>query len=201
MQLKRHTTKILLIALAGILVLSADMCSSDNKGAGQKTDSGTQQSNYDRLVAQEPAHTMPYSPTRQTINAWIDTWGVKGQLAFTYILNQNGDKIGYYVFEGPPVSQCVGLTPSYKLIDPGGSSDNGDIPVAAPSIDGAYYSGGQCADYYGKDAATGQLIEFSTGTSLNFITSTQPLYLNVAPLGKTTIADVHKDASGKYIAP
>lgn len=189
-----RTIGIILVALAAIGLAGC----RNNNDAGQKAESGIQQSNYDQLAQAQKAHRMTYSPTRDSINAWIDTWNVRGQLAFTYMLS-NGEKIGYYVFQGPPVSYCASLTPNYKLIDPGGSDNNGDITVNAPSIDGVFYSGGQCATYYGKDATTGQIIEFSIGNGLNYVTTTQPLYLNLPAYGYTKISDVHPNAKGQYV--
>lgn len=172
-----HKLKRILGCLLAVLLLVITLaaCTSSNQGGGQKKESKTQQSNYDKLVAQEPAHTMGYSPTRKTINFWIDTWSKPGQLAYVYLQNANGDLIGYYVLSGPPVSMCTALTPTYKLVDPGGSSDNGDIVVPAPSVDGAYYSGGECNTYYGKDATTGAYVEYTVGLGINVLLYNQPL--------------------------
>ncbi len=167
----------------------------------QKSESGVQQGGYKRLVAGQPAHAMDYSPTRDTINAWVDTWNKKGQLSFVYLLNNDGAKIGYYVFQGPPVTYCAALTPTYRFVDPGGSDNNGDVQVPAPSVDGVYYSGGQCSEYIGKDATTGQILDFTAGVGLNFVSSTQPLYLDepdIPALGVTEITDLKK-VNGKYV--
>jgi hypothetical protein len=194
MRLTTKTKWLVPLAVVGIfLITTAGACGSD--GNGQASETKTQQSGYDKLVAEQPAHTMPYSPSRDTINGWIDTWGVKGQLAFTYILNANGEKIGYYVFQGPPVTYCAALTPNYKIH----YDSNGNFTTPAPGIDGVFYSGGQCSDYIGKDATTGNIIDFTVGNGQNFITATQPLYLNVPPLGYTKIADVHKNSDGEYV--
>lgn len=185
--LKLHGKKIALGAIALFAGISLAACTSSGDGGGQKQESSTQQSNYDKLVAQDPAHTMGYSPTRKTINFWIDTWSKPGQLAYVYLMNANGDFTGYFVFDGPPVSMCTSLTPNYRLIDPGGSSDNGDITVPAPSIDGVYYSGGECNTYYGKDAQTGAYVEFTVGQSSNMLLYNQPLtgHPNVPKLAPT----------------
>ena len=192
--------KLMLGFLCAILVVVLAACDTGDKSA-QNSESNKQQKSYTNLVNSDPAHAMTYSPTRKTINAWIDTWNQPGQLSFTYIVNQNGEKVGYYVFLGSPVSMCAALTPTYKFVNPGGDHEDTLYQVPAPSLDGVYYSGGQCISYYGIDAITKQVIEFSIGGALNYISSTQPIYLNVPALGVTTIAQLKKDASGKYVLP
>lgn len=170
-------TKIVLgivIAIGAMLSLAA--CYSSNQGgSAQNKESIRQQDSYSRLVAQDPAHEMTYSPTRKTINFWIDTWNKPGKLAYVYLQNANGQLIGYYVTVGPPVSMCTSLTPNYKMIDPGGSSHNGNIPVNAPAVDGVYYSGGECNTYYAEDATTHAFIEFTAGLGINVLLYDQPL--------------------------
>lgn len=182
------------IVLASLLTFAA--CETEGSSPpAQASERAIQQDSYSRLAAAQPAKTMGYSPTRFTINRWVETWGQQGTLAFTYILNELGQKVGYYVFVGPPVSYCASLTPTYRFdkvnADGAGGADE-QVQVPAPSIDGVYYSGGQCTAYYGVDAKTGQLIEFTAGGTLNYVTSTQPLYLDevVPQLGLTSTDDV-----------
>lgn len=189
----------LILAVAAVALLAA-ACGeeADHDNAAQLSESATRQNGYEGLVVAQPAHTMAFSPTRQTINAWIDTWGQQGVLSFTYILNQVGDKVGYYVFQGPPVSYCASLTPNYERLDVDLGEHSGDAVVPAPSADGVYYSGGQCIAYYGIDASTGTLIEFTVGGTLNYVSSTQPLYLDAPPLGLTTVDDLTVNEDGTY---
>jgi hypothetical protein len=194
---KRRKPLAVLFAVVAIFALAADSC--DGGDSAQDKESGRQQSSYERLTRAEPAEEMSYSPTRRTINTWIRTWNQPNQLSFTYLLNQDGSKVGYYVFLGPPVSYCAALTPTYKGYDfKNDDNDGEDAIVPAPSVDGVYYSGGQCIQYYGVDATTGQLIEFTVGGTLNFVNSTQPLYLDVPALGYTQINDLTKK-DGKYV--
>lgn len=178
------------IALAVALLLAALALTAcqNGDGKGQKKESQAQESTYNKLVSQEPAHTMTYSPTRKTINFWIDTWSKPNALAYVYLQNSNGDLIGYYVLQGPPVSMCTSLTPNYRLVDPGGSSDNGDITVPAPGMDGVYYSGGECNTYYGKDATTGAYVEYTVGLGINVLLYNQalPNHPNVPNLAPTS---------------
>lgn len=177
---------VAIVALLIVAMLTLSACVSSHSGNGQKRESTTQQSNYDRLVAAEPAHTMPYSSTRHTINFWIDTWSKPGKLAYVYLQNDHGDLIGFYVLQGPPVSMCTSLTPNYKIIQD--QQDNGQMSVPAPSIDGAFYSGGECNTYYGQDATSNAFIEYTVGLGINVLLYDQPLpnHPNVKNLSPTT---------------
>jgi hypothetical protein len=176
------------LAALVMLVTLAACTSSPKDGTPQKNESKVQQDSYKRLTAAEPAHEMTYPVTRKTINFWVDTWNKPGKLAYTYLQNSNGDLIGYYVTQGPPVSMCTALTPTYKFVNPGGNNDGGrnNVLVPAPSVDGVYYSGGECNTYYAKDATSGAFIEFTAGLGINVLLYDQPLsnhpnVVNLAP--------------------
>jgi hypothetical protein len=189
----RNTKKRWLVALMPLAMIAtmANSCSNDTNKA-TKSEQKAQQTSYDQLAAAQPAHTMTYSPTRNTINFWIDTWNKPGKLAYVYLQNANGDLIGYYVLAGPPVSMCTALTPTWQFVDTPGA--NADTSEPAPGVDGAYYSGGECNTYYGKDATSGAYVEYTAGLGINVLLYDQPLpnHPNVQPLGPTKL-----DASGK----
>lgn len=171
----RRLTRIL-APIAAVVILAFGLSACDDGGSGQSKETGIQQSNYNKLVAKDPAHTMAYSPTRDTINAWIDTWSKPGKLAYVYLQNANGDITSYFVFKHPPVSMCTSLTPNYAFVGtPDDGSDAKDQQVPAPSIDGVYYSGGECNTYYGFDATTGAYIEYTAGLGINVLLFDQPL--------------------------
>lgn len=163
-----------LTALAALFVFTG--CGPTNTGSGQEADSKSGQSAYDTQVKNQPAHSMKYSNSRDQINFYLDTWGVKGKVAYTYLLNDSGKAIGYYITVGPPITMCASLRPTYKVIVPDVTGDN-TVPLAvpAPGSDGVYYSGGQCNTYYAKDAENGAFIEFTVGNGMNMLTYDQPL--------------------------
>jgi len=168
--------KIVALAAALAALFMVTGCGPDTSGDGQKQESATGQSNYDAQVKNQPAHNMPYSNSRDTINFYIDTWGKKGAQAYTYLMNDSGEAIGYYVTVGPPVTMCASLRPNYKVITPEIPGDNAvPLVVPAPGTDGVYYSGGQCNTYYAKDAVNGTFIEFTVGNGMNMLTYNQPL--------------------------
>ena len=128
---------------------------------------------------------MGYSPSRDTINFWIDTWGkTPGKLSYVYLLASNGQMIGYYVFRGLPVSYCAALTPTYDLV----RRESTIVSVPAAGVDGVYYSGGQCSAYYGRDASTNSYLEYTVGQGISALIYERPLpRQDVEPLGFTTI--------------
>lgn len=163
------------------LFLVAGLTACDDGGsdsqAAQKAETATQQQNYDEGVKAQPAHTMPYSPTRDTINGWADVWSKPGQLAYVYLANDAGTITDYYVLKHPPVSYCTSLTPNYQIMRFDGGTDGATNPVVvpAPSIDKVFYSGGDCNRYYGFDAVSGAYLEFTVGLGINEKMTTQPL--------------------------
>lgn len=197
------------LVVVAVAVLTVTACGgSENKengangGKANKQEQTTRNESYTDLITAQPSHTMTYSPTRETMNAWVDTWNVRGQLSFVYLLNANAEKIGYFVFIGPPVSYCVSLAPDWQPYDyPGDHDSYYDEIVPAPDVDGGYYSGCSVNQFYGVDATTGAVIDFSAGGTLNYLSSTQPLDLNVPPLGFTEISDLERDDGGAYVLP
>ena len=183
----RRLAPVLVILIAVLaLVGCAD---GESTPTAQKQESQIRQDSYARLAAAQPAQKMSYSPSRDTINFWINTWGKQpGKLAYVYLLASNGQMIGYYVFKGLPVSYCAALTPTYEFAKRDVGDFNGDILVPAPGVDGVYYSGGQCSAYYGKDASTNQYIEYTVGQGISALIYERPLARqDVEPLGFTTI--------------
>lgn len=189
---------VAILAVFGLFFLTACEEDSGAKASGQENEAKSRQSNFDVLTRGQPALTMDYSPTRETMNYWMEKWAEPGKLSFVYLMGGNGQIIGYYVLEGLPVSYCAALTPNYQFEKRDTGQYNGDMMVPAPGMDGAYYSGGQCNQYYAKDASTGAYVEFSIGGSLNYLLFDQPLPVEAEPLGFTTIEDAQdiQDSEG-----
>lgn len=177
------------IVVAGLGALTA--CEDDKDNSSRAQENKSRQSNYDRLVANQPSHTVEYSPTRETKNFWIDTWGKKpGKKSYVYIQNANGE-YGYFVFQGLPVTYCVSLLPPETKTRGDLGQYDGDMLVPGPSMDGTYSSNSNCGTYYGKDAESGAYVEFTVGANQSYFLYDQPLDLpqfkNAKPLGPTTI--------------
>lgn len=176
----------------GALAFGATACFEEPKEPARKQESKSRQDNYQRLVANQPAHTGSYSPTRETKNFWIDTWMKDpDKLSYVYIQNAKGE-YGYYILKGLPVTYCVSLlppeTPATIHQDGGGWSQEF---VQGPSMDGTYSSGSNCNSYYGKDAVTGAYVEFSVGQNQSYQLFDQPIslpqYRGAQPMGPSTI--------------
>lgn len=180
--------RYLIGVILAALLLAAVGCGTTETSQGNEAK--LRQTSYDRLTKAQPAHTMDYSATRETINFWIDTWSKPGKLSYVYLISSNGQDLGYYVFKGLPVSYCASLTPNYEFIDlPGdGNSKEYGPQVPAPSVDGVYYSGGQCNTYYGRDATTNSYLEYTIGSGISALVYERPLPRQDAePLGFTVI--------------
>lgn len=174
-------------ALLGAAVLAIPaLAGCDSGPTAQGAESKAQQSNFDRLQAQQPGRGMQYSPTREAINYFADTWGKPDKLSYVYLLNSAGNVIGYYVMKGLPVSYCASLYSPVKPVD----AYNTTVLLPQPSVDGVYYSGSQCQQYFGRDAKTNTYMEFTAGNGLNFLVYEQPLgrpETDSHPLGPTVI--------------
>ncbi|GAA2118137.1 hypothetical protein [Streptomyces synnematoformans] len=172
--------------LALIAVCGLAACEDDSS---QSRENDAKQKNYDHLVAKQPAGRMQYSPTREAINEWVETWGKRGKLSYVYIQNGKGE-YGYFVMKGLPVPRCKMLTPTERV----DSSSNGKVVVAQPGMDGTYDSGSMCGAYYGFDALTGAYMEFTVGANQSFFLFDRPMsmpeYADAEQLGPTSAEDV-----------
>lgn len=170
------------IAVAGILGLAA----CEMEPTSQDKEAQQRQGSYDTLTSNQPAKQMEYSPTRDTVNRWVETWGSDpNKLAYVYI-QLGGGGYGYFVMDGPPVSMCVMLTPNYEIRE----DSYGNLMVPAPGIDGAYYGGeGSCSTYYGFDSETGAYLEFTVGMNQSYFLFSEPMDLpgDLVPLGDATL--------------
>lgn len=171
--------KLIACLFAATFVLVACTEEPDDR----KLDAQTQTETINRLQAALPAPRVNYAPTRRSVIDWIERWDAPDKVAFVYLMADNGQMLGYYVARGLPVSYCVGLTPPDRII----RQHEMDLVVAAPALDGVYYSGGDCNHFYLFDAGTDAYIEFGGG--VRFFVSDQPLPVEAEPLGLTTIEE------------
>ncbi|MCX4799692.1 hypothetical protein OG497_38195 [Streptomyces sp. NBC_01242] len=190
----RRLTTTAAILTAAALAFGLTGCGETDKPTSRAKENTARQSNYDKLVARQPAHTLTYSPTRDTKNFWIDTWGkTPNKLSYVYIQNANGE-YGYFILKGLPVTYCVSLLPPEQKTRADLGQYNGDAFIQAPSMDGTFSSNTNCNAFYGKDASTGAYVEFSVGQNQSYFLYDQPLDLpqfkNAKPLGPTSINDV-----------
>lgn len=182
-----RTAKICLTCTAALAVAAGlTGCEDDTKTKENKVKKGS----YEKLVAGQPSETMDYSPTRESLNQWVKTWGkggAKAKLSYVYLQNMKGE-YGYFVMKGLPVPRCKMLTANTEV----DSSSNGKVNAELPGMDGTYSSGaGTCNTYFGFDATTNAYMEFTVGMGQSFFLYDQPVTLpefsSAKPLGMTTI--------------
>ncbi len=175
------------VACLSALALALGLTSCTDDSSQDKENKAKDQA-YDHLVANQPAGRMEYSPTRDAINKWVETWGKRGKLSYVYIQNAKGE-YGYFVMKGLPVPRCKMLTPTEKV----DSSNNGRVVVRQPGMDGTYSDGSMCHAYYGFDATTGAYMEFTVGTNQSFFlydrAMSMPEYAEARQLGPTSLDD------------
>jgi hypothetical protein len=178
----RYTIVLLSVVLTLILV----GCEPPSQEAHQ-SEQQKQSQNYEGLTKTQEAQGMAYSPTRDNLNKWADTWEEQGKLSYVYLIDQNGNKYGYYIFEGLPVSYCASLTPPDKVERDAGYSVDA-LVRQAPAIDGVYYAGAFCQQVFGFDAISGTYYEFTVGGGFNYFLSDQPMdaFEDFQPLGEAT---------------
>lgn len=142
---------------------------------------------YEKVMKSQPGKTLEYSPTRETINFWVDTWNEPGKLSYVYLQNTGGDVIGYYVLKGLPVSYCAQISPPEDV-----RGDSGRVTTSAPANDGAYYGDGNCNTFYGQDATSGAYVEYTAGMGINVLLFDAPMpnQADAEPLGPTSVDDV-----------
>lgn len=181
---------IILFALIGLAA-----CEESESATERETQTQTQ--NAEGLAQVQPARGMEWSPSRHTANRWAETWEEQGKLSYVYLLNFQGEYIGYYIFEGLPVSYCASLTPPDRIERMEWASVDAAVR-AAPAMDGMYYLNANCQQLYGYDAVSGAYLEFTGGGSFNYLLSDQPMTrVNTSPLGDATIEEVKKKGKGK----
>lgn len=169
------------IAAVGVAVLALTGCTEPTADEKSRDDA------YQKVMERQPGKTLEYSPTRETINFWVDTWNEEGKLSYVYLQNTSGDVIGYYVLKGLPVSYCAQISPPETV-----RGDSGRVVTSAPANDGAYYGDGNCNTFYGQDATSGSYIEYTAGMGINVLLFDAPMpnQGDAKPLGPTSVDDV-----------
>src|SRR5699024_11922458 len=101
---------VMAIVLIAVIMLTA--CESVES---ERSEVGTREGNYDRLVEMEPALEVTNTKTRETVNFFTETWNQEGQLAYVYLQNSEGNIISDYSLYGTPVSIFTALTLPARL--------------------------------------------------------------------------------------
>lgn len=183
-----------LVAMTVVLAFLQDACDPDRETAAN-SEQDRQVQNYEAQVERQPAEPMEYSPTRNGLREWAENWDEPGKVAYIYFFGANGEELGYFVAEGLPTSYCASLTPPDR-VDRISAASVDSVVRSAPTIDGAYYSGNNCTQFFAKDAVSGAYLEWTAGGSFNYFLSDQPLDLDMKSIGDATEENVRERASG-----
>lgn len=164
-------------------------CSETQPKADQK-EQKAQSTGYEALVNKQPAEGMAYSPTREALIKYANTWEEEGKIAYVYFSNMNGERTGYFILEGLPASYSAALTPTERIE----THYESQAVIENPAMDGVYYSGSDAARYFGYDAVSGAYLEWSANGGQEFFITDQPLsnVPEAKPLGDATIEAVQQ---------
>lgn len=150
--------------------------------AGCKTQRSTQERGerlqeglMQRAIAEVPVPTVDHFLTRKTVAKWMRRQDVTDRPHYVYIFADTGQVIGYYVAQSRPVSICTFMTPTKRVVSAHGTR----AVLPSPGLDGVYYGGGACDEWYFFDAATDAMVEIS---GFKMVTSDQPLKLEAQPI-------------------
>ncbi len=171
----RGMTKTVIVG--SVLLFALVGCTGPPDAA--ERDSDAKVNAYEQLQRQQPAERMDYSPARNSINKWVQQWEVPGKLSYVYLYSESGVPLGYYIFEGLPVSYCTSQT---RPVQPQWDAGAGALLVPLPGVDGTYSSGAACDQYFGVEANTGTILEFGGG-GISYLLSERPLPVPHQPLG------------------
>lgn len=173
---------VLIAVLMGVFTIA---CEPEQQSTSTENEKATQAENQEKLASTQRAEGMDYSPTRDNLIKWADKWEEQGKLSYVYFFNSSGE-LGYFIFEGLPSSYCASLTPPQKIETKDWASVDAHV-MPAPALDGAYYSGSNCTQFFGYEAGTGNYFEFTVGGDFNYFLSESPLTeLDMKPIGDTT---------------
>lgn len=178
-----HWSKSILAMLMVVLIFSA--CTA-NTSIGKSTAEllregsvNVRWKNLERAMSlfPDPANLSNF-PLRGALLKYVDRQDQLNHPWYVYLMDMEGDYIGYFVAEVMPQSTCnfLGSTEDIR------SSENGKVVVTAPSYDGIFYGGGgasaACNSLFFFDQNTDALIGFNVPA---YLFSDVPLVLDAQP--------------------
>lgn len=196
-RLKMWRGRAIVLGFAAVIMVALGAGSCDEKPSPAKTESDAREDAYNQIVKNQPRVDGKYSPAREAINRWKETWMQGPRLAYVYLMASNGQIVGYFILDAPPTSYCTRITRPYDWEDIPGDGDSAKVQVPAPADDAVWYTGdGSCDVYYGYEAVTSTYREWAVNGALTHFVTTQPLDIpNVQPLG-ITIEEVERAGGG-----
>lgn len=127
---------------------------------------------FDQAEALAPTPSPVNFPLRRALVKFTERQDELNHPWFVYILGDNGNVLGYYVAQTVPINACNFLSSTEQIVD----RTDGDLVIAAPSLDGIYYGGSGassgCDAWFFFDTATDALVQIR---GVNWYAADQPL--------------------------
>lgn len=200
--MQRTRVRRVTVASLAAITLGVALGASDCEGEQPSTKDQLGSQNdaaMDALADAYPVSDPDYSNDRVNIDRWVDTWGTaevaEGKLSFVYLMDMEGELVGYYILQGLPTAKCRMSTPPYDYERVDGIGGTFEDQVPAPGLSGTWGGAGECNIYFGFDATTGAYMEWVAAGGLNQLVYGEALGLPDGveppiPLGNTTLEDV-----------
>lgn len=161
------------LLMVGIVALVG--CAANTPSARKQAEAQTAQ-NQERALADIPVPQPRNFLTRETVVKWVERQDTPDRPHYVYVMGDNGNYIGYYVAQSRPVNTCTFLSPPDKAL---WGHNGASVVLQQPALDGVYYGGGSCDQWFFFDSETDAMVEL---TGFKVFTSDQPLNVNATPI-------------------
>jgi hypothetical protein len=174
------------IASIALLSLALAGCGEMSTTAAEKADKANKQAQDDvkaRATQSVPVPHISNFQARKNLVKFLNVLDEPGKVWYVYErAPMSGEILGYYTSSSYPQSVCTFMTQPEQIeeISVYGSGANPISTTTAMALDGVYYKGGSCPDFF-FDYNTGTTIVLDEGALANAYD--QPLDMNVPNLG------------------
>ena len=150
--MKRYV--ILPTTISILLVLFVAGCKVDPQTDAEKADMQNVAAQMDvkaRATAAVPVPRTTNFQARKNLAEFMKRTNEPGKVYYVYeIAPMTGKILGYYMASSYPQSVCTFMTPpeQVKEIDTRGQGANAIVITTAMALDGVYYKGGDCPDFF-----------------------------------------------------
>ena len=169
---------MIVLGLGVILLIAAIACEESDSGQQREDSIETRTEQFAKAEALYPVPKQENFPLRAELVKFTERQDLINHPTYVYILADTGQIVGYYVAKTFPISICAFLSSTEDVR----TSNNGNLILTAPSLDGIYYGGAgsssACNGWFFFDQATDALIEI---IGVNIFVSDQPLQVDVEP--------------------
>lgn len=171
------------IAVVGLALVG---CFDQNTTAAERADQANKRAQNDvkaRATQSVPVPQITNFQARKNIEEYLKRLDEPGKVWYVYERAPlTGEILGYYTSSSYPQSVCTFMTPPEQVeeVSVAGSGANPVSTTTAMALDGVYYKGGSCPDFF-FDYNTGAMIVLDEGALANAYD--QPLNMDVPNFG------------------